>query len=110
IPLGNETGLRLTTAYYYTPKGRNIQKTGIVPDVDMKEEVKKQREHEAEEETKPENKEKAKQRRFLRDTVDPKTDPVLKKALEWLKSDLTVKQFKLENMNKPLGDGARSTK
>ncbi|MGO9570574.1 MAG: S41 family peptidase, partial [Desulfomonilaceae bacterium] len=31
IPLGNETGLRLTTAYYYTPKGRNIQKTGIVP-------------------------------------------------------------------------------
>ena len=60
IPLDDETGLRLTTAYYYTPKGRNIQKTGIVPDVDMKEEVKKQREHEAEEETKPENKDKAK--------------------------------------------------
>ncbi len=110
IPLDNETGLRLTTAYYYTPKGRNIQKTGIVPDVDMKEEVKKQLEHEAEKETKPKNKEKPKQRRFLRDTVDPKTDPVLKKALEWLKSDLAVKQFKSENVNKPLGGAARSTK
>jgi len=110
IPLDGETGLRLTTAYYYTPKGRNIQKTGIVPDVDMKEEVKKQLEHEAEKETKPKNKEKPKQRRFLRDTVDPKTDPVLEKALEWLKSDLTVKQFKLENANKPLGDAALSIK
>jgi len=110
IPLDNETGLRLTTAYYYTPKGRNIQKTGIVPDVDMKEEVKKQLEHEAEKETKPKNEEKPKQRRFLRDTVDPKTDPVLEKALEWLKSDLAVKQFKSENVNKPLGGAARSTK
>ncbi len=109
IPLGSETGLKLTTAYYYTPKGRNIQKTGIVPDVDMKEDVKKQREHEAEQETKPENKEKLKQRRLLRDTVDPKNDPVLEKALEWLKSDLTVTQFKLENVNKPSGDAARST-
>ena len=62
-------------------------------------------------ETKPENKEKSKERRFLRDTVDPKNDPVLKTALEWLKSDLTAKQFKLENVNKPsLGDAARSTK
>ena len=29
FPLDNETGLRLTTAYYYTPKGRNIQKTAL---------------------------------------------------------------------------------
>ncbi|MGO9566798.1 MAG: S41 family peptidase [Desulfomonilaceae bacterium] len=109
IPLGDETGLRLTTAYYYTPKGRHIQKTGIVPDVDMKAEVKKQREREAQEEMKPENKDNAK-RRSLREKVDPETDPVLKKALEWLKSDLTVKQFKLENVNKPSGDVAESTK
>ncbi|MGO9566553.1 MAG: S41 family peptidase [Desulfomonilaceae bacterium] len=110
IPLGNETGLRLTTAYYYTPKGRNIQKTGIVPDVDMKEEVKKQREREAEKETKPKNKEKPKQGQFLRDTVDPKTDPVLKRALEWLKSDLTVKQYKIENASKPIPDTALFSK
>jgi carboxyl-terminal processing protease len=109
IPLGDGTGLRLTTAYYYTPKGRHIQKTGIVPDVDMKAEVKKQREIEAKERMKPENKDKAK-RRSLREKVDPKTDPVLKKALEWLKSDTSVKQFKLENVNKPSGDIAESTK
>ena len=101
IPLENETGLRLTTAYYYTPKGRHIQGTGIAPDVNMKEEVKKQRQRAAEEEAKPENKDKIDRRRFLRDRVDPKTDPVLEKALKWLKSDLTVKQFKLRNMNKP---------
>ena len=109
IPLGDDTGLRLTTAHYYTPKGRNIQKTGIVPDVDMKEEAKKQRQQEAQEEAKPENKEKPNRKGLLRDTVDPKKDPVLGRALEWLKSDLTVKQFKLENLNKPLGDAARST-
>ena len=110
IPLDSETGLRLTTAYYYTPKGRHIQKTGIVPDVDMKEEVKKQREQEAEEEAKPENKKKPKQRRFMRDTADPKTDPVLKKALDWLKSDVTVKQYKLENASKPMPDTALFSK
>ena len=49
IPLENGSGLRLTTAYYYTPKGRHIQKTGIHPDVDMKAEVQKQQEEEAEE-------------------------------------------------------------
>ncbi len=33
IPLEDGSGLRLTTACYYTPKGRSIQATGIVPDV-----------------------------------------------------------------------------
>jgi len=32
-PLGPDTGIKLTTARYYTPKGRSIQNTGIVPDV-----------------------------------------------------------------------------
>ncbi len=32
-PLGPETGLKLTTARYYTPTGRSIQAKGIVPDV-----------------------------------------------------------------------------
>ncbi|MCH7343755.1 S41 family peptidase [Pelomonas sp. CA6] len=31
--LGPESALKLTTARYYTPKGRSIQATGIVPDV-----------------------------------------------------------------------------
>lgn len=32
-PLSAETALKITTARYYTPKGRSIQATGIVPDV-----------------------------------------------------------------------------
>ena len=31
--LGPETGLKITTARYYTPSGKSIQATGIVPDV-----------------------------------------------------------------------------
>ncbi|SDV48253.1 S41 family peptidase [Chitinasiproducens palmae] len=32
-PLGPDTALRLTTAYYYTPSGRSIQNKGIRPDL-----------------------------------------------------------------------------
>ena len=35
IPLGDGSGLRLTTARYYTPSGRSIQLSGIVPDVNV---------------------------------------------------------------------------
>ncbi len=33
FPIDNTTALKLTTALYYTPSGRSIQATGIVPDV-----------------------------------------------------------------------------
>jgi carboxyl-terminal processing protease len=33
LPLGNNTGLKLTTARYYTPAGRSIQAKGIEPDL-----------------------------------------------------------------------------
>lgn len=32
-PLGPDTALKLTTARYYTPSGKTIQATGIVPDI-----------------------------------------------------------------------------
>ena len=32
-PLGPDTGIKITTARYYTPNGRSIQAKGIVPDV-----------------------------------------------------------------------------
>ena len=32
-PLGPDTGLKLTTARYYTPLGKSIQAKGIVPDI-----------------------------------------------------------------------------
>ncbi|MBI4961711.1 MAG: S41 family peptidase [Desulfomonile tiedjei] len=104
IPLENGSGLRLTTAYYYTPKGRHIQKTGIVPDVDMKEEVQKQQDEEAEEDAKPEAK-KQKKSRTLQQKVDPENDLVLRRALTWLKSDVSVKQYKMEQQ-KPIPDTA----
>lgn len=36
LALGDGSGLRLTTAKYYTPKGRTIQSTGITPDIVIK--------------------------------------------------------------------------
>ena len=33
LPLGDGTGIKLTTARYYTPNGRSIQAKGIVPDI-----------------------------------------------------------------------------
>jgi carboxyl-terminal processing protease len=33
LPLGNGTGIKLTTARYYTPGGRSIQAKGIQPDI-----------------------------------------------------------------------------
>jgi carboxyl-terminal processing protease len=35
IPLGNNTGIKLTTARYYTPAGRSIQVKGITPDIEV---------------------------------------------------------------------------
>ncbi len=36
IPMGNGSAIKLTTARYYTPKGRSIQNVGIKPDIDIK--------------------------------------------------------------------------
>jgi carboxyl-terminal processing protease len=33
MPLSDDRAIKLTTAYYYTPKGRSIHRTGIEPDV-----------------------------------------------------------------------------
>ena len=40
IPLSDGSGLRLTTARYYTPSGTTIQSTGITPDIVVKIEAK----------------------------------------------------------------------
>jgi carboxyl-terminal processing protease len=40
IPLGSGNGaLRLTTARYYTPSGKSIQAKGIVPDIEVVQDV-----------------------------------------------------------------------
>lgn len=35
LPLSDGSGLRLTTARYYTPSGKSIQSLGIVPDIEV---------------------------------------------------------------------------
>lgn len=37
IPIDQKSGIKLTTALYYTPAGRSIQATGIVPDITVTE-------------------------------------------------------------------------
>lgn len=39
LPLDDSSAIRLTTARYYTPSGRSIQATGIVPDIEMENNV-----------------------------------------------------------------------
>ncbi len=39
LPLSDGSGLRLTTAKYYTPTGRSIQNKGIEPDIIVKQEI-----------------------------------------------------------------------
>ena len=108
IPMENGTGLRLTTAYYYTPYGRHIQKTGIVPDVEVKDDLEKKREEGQEDDSKIKDKNQQKKPQFPRPVVDLEKDKVLQKALEWLKGDVTVKQFKDEQKKKVLPNTARN--
>ncbi len=102
MPLDNGSGLRLTTAYYYTPKGQHIQKTGIQPDVNMKEQMQEQVEFDLNKEKRG----KAKKPVYARPVVDVENDQVIKKAMDWLKSDVTVKQFKADNRKKTRTDTA----
>ncbi len=56
IPLGPSNGaLRLTTARYYTPAGRSIQAKGIVPDIEVLQEVPEEVKAQASAETKGES-------------------------------------------------------
>ena len=106
MPLGNNYGLRLTTAYYYTPRGRHIEKSGIVPDVDLKDAIEKQEDELIKDEAK---KDKDKKSRFKKQKVDPEKDVVVKRAIEWLKSDVTVKEYKMEHDRGTLPDTALNT-
>lgn len=45
IPLSDGSGLRLTTAKYYTPKGTSIQGVGITPDINVKLDTKNGKAH-----------------------------------------------------------------
>ncbi|MEW6347803.1 MAG: S41 family peptidase [Thermodesulfobacteriota bacterium] len=106
IPLENGGALRLTTAYYYTPRGRHIQKKGIQPDVDMKTELEKQREQELAKEN--QDKSDKKKQSWRTGKVDPAKDLPVAKALKWLKSGQTVEQFREEHEDKAKQETARA--
>ena len=106
LPLDDRSAIRLTTARYYTPKGRSIQAAGIVPDIAMENEPRNQREEQAEqrrailrEENLPghlknqpneeEKEESAKEKK--EDEI--KNDAQLKRALELLKGWEVFKQL-----------------
>jgi len=75
IPLTDGSGLRLTTAKYYTPKGRTIHGKGVTPDIVV--EVPKPAPTEAKAPAPPAIE--------TRPGEDPKRDPQLQRALDLLK-------------------------
>lgn len=71
IPLSDGSGIRLTTARYYTPQGISIQNTGITPDIVVKGEAKNgEKEHTV-------VREKDLERHLKNDQKDEKPEPEL---------------------------------
>lgn len=122
IPLADESGLRLTTARYYTPAGRSIQAKGITPDIVVEQmEMPKQaprresmfiREKDLEnhfentdddkksgnEDKKDQSKESSKNDTVDKKTIDPlKVDYQLVRALDLLKGWEILKKMGPEN-------------
>ena len=106
LPLDDRSAIRLTTARYFTPKGRSIQATGIVPDIVMENEPRNQREEQAEqrrlvlrEENLPghlknqPNEEEKEELAKEKKKDDIKNDAQLKRALELLKGWEVFKQL-----------------
>jgi carboxyl-terminal processing protease len=111
FPLDGNTGMRLTTAKYYTPSGRSIQNVGIAPDIegklpklkdakngeaghmivrekDLERHLKNETVKDADKDVKNKKKEGAGEEDFVMETVpkDDKDDIQLQKAIELLKT------------------------
>lgn len=83
IPLSDGSGLRLTTAKYFTPKGREIQGKGIAPDIFIEEAKAPQAEEEPGKQTPPRNR-----RHIVLPGDDLADDPQLQKAVDFLKTQV----------------------
>jgi carboxyl-terminal processing protease len=79
IPLSDGSGLRLTTAKYYTPSGREINGKGITPDIVVEEAKPPEHTEEGKQET-PQSR-----RHIVMPGDDPAEDPQLQKAIDFLK-------------------------
>ncbi len=97
IPLSDGSALKLTTAKYYTPKGRSIHTVGIMPDIEVKlvskngKEVPVIREKDLEEHKKGEKVEPTEKTPV---EVDEKEDNQLQRAIEILKSWKIIEKLK----------------
>ena len=97
IPLSDGSGLRLTTARYFTPSGRSIQAKGITPDIvveqlDLPKELSKRemvviREKDLENHFEGDEKAGAKPADKKNEPADSKADKADKKTLDPLKTD-----------------------
>jgi len=115
LPLDDHSALRLTTARYFTPKGRSIQATGIVPDIVMENpprqeaRVEKPRSRVREENLRghlenqetPETPQATKESKEKKDDLkrkvgDIENDPQLRRALELLKGWEVFRQLLVE--------------
>lgn len=97
IPLSDGSALKLTTAKYYTPKGKSIHAVGIMPDIVVKldtkngKEVPVIREKELEQHLKGE---KVEPQEKVPQEVDEKDDNQLQRAIDILKSWKIMEKLK----------------
>lgn len=101
IPLSDGSGLRLTTAKYYTPKGTSIQGVGITPDIVVKIEAKNGkeltviREKDLERHLKNEqSKEDVSEKETAPFEVDEKEDTQLQRAIDTIKTWKVFEQMR----------------
>jgi len=97
IPLSDGSALKLTTAKYYTPKGRSIHAVGINPDIVVKLETKNGREVPVIREKDLEQHlkgEKVEPKETAPQEVDEKDDNQLQRAIDILKSWKIMEKFK----------------
>jgi carboxyl-terminal processing protease len=109
VPLSDGSGLRLTTAKYFTPKGRSIHGTGLIPDIVVeapRPTMAKAQVGPAEKESEPgkERPERRQEKKISeeegdvtlqigkREGPDPSTDVQLKRALEILKASQIIEK------------------
>ncbi len=82
IPLSDGSGMRLTTAKYYTPNGTMIHNVGITPDIIVKQETKEHPETKGRDITKDDKQ----KDEMLPTDVDEKDDVQLQRAIDTLRT------------------------
>ncbi len=85
VKLDDGGALRLTTAEFISPNGRSYHKEGVIPDLDMSKEMETMSKQSS-----------TRAPSMKKDAVNPKTDPVVQKAVEWIKSGKPIQVFKYQ--------------